>query len=685
MRLLLVHSLLSVFGIVHGAVTVYGPHVQQPLGSQTVMAASASYTEAATYDQIVLTPPPVPNPPPPTSFGVQLQTGGVATGLSIPQSGAFFGFSIEFSVVTQVLGLNSSFMQVPFLNLMANIRERAGSVQVRLGGNSQETATLVNTIPDGKSMEKDTTNTSNPTDTPPLLFTPEIIKMMASVSTLTNVRWYLGIPFYDTQNFQLQIAEVGEAVLGNHLIGLQGGNEPDLYAKHGHRPANYSPQDYTDEFGLLVDAVNADSGLPDKDVLIGPNLSGTWEPEQVWDTDFATDYSQSLIALAVEHYPTDNCYAQYGTGAPRNAQDIFPTYLTHKSGQDIVSPYINSTSYAQSLGKPFVMFETNTASCGGFPGLSDSFGAALWGVDYALQMAYVNFTGALFHVGGQSDYYNPFTPPVTNQSTFNQWTIGPIYYSALFVAETLGSSNQSQVLDLGMNGGNEFTPGYAIYENGEPTRVALINFVSDPTGASDYTASISLAGGSTPAQVKVKYLSASSVAQKWNFTWAGQTFGDAFTSDGRPVGNVDVQTITCDQTNRVCNIPVPAPGAALVFLSDQALEESDPGPTMTFPTTAYTKVHNTATINPSVLATSNGNMGTADWLADTSQGSLENSASSFACAIPSLGAVIAVCFFVALESLLSYAVTGSCVLITYFRSSARTGQIPPTSQRILKV
>ena len=52
------------------------------------------------------------------------------------------------------------------------------------------------------------------------------------------------------------------------------------------------------------------------------------------------------------------------------------------------------------------MFETNTASCGGFPGLSDSFGAALWGLDYALQMAYVNFTGALFHVGGQDVYYN---------------------------------------------------------------------------------------------------------------------------------------------------------------------------------------------------------------------------------------------------------------------------------------
>jgi hypothetical protein len=75
-----------------------------------------------------------------------------------------------------------------------------------------------------------------------------------------------------------------------------------------------------------------------------------------------------------------------------------------------------------------------------------------------------------------------------------------VCYSSLFVAEALGSSNQSQVLDLGMNNGNEFTPGYA---NGQPTRVAFINFVDDNTGTSDYTASISI-GGSAPSQVKVK-------------------------------------------------------------------------------------------------------------------------------------------------------------------------------------
>lgn len=96
----------------------------------------------------------------------------------------------------------------------------------------------------------------------------------------------------------------------------------------------------------------------------------------------------------------------YNLGYVRYPQVEFPNYLNHSAGKSIIAPYLNSSQIAQDAGKPFLMFETNTASCGGFPGISDSFGAALWALDYGLQMAYSNFSGALFHVGGQNVYYN---------------------------------------------------------------------------------------------------------------------------------------------------------------------------------------------------------------------------------------------------------------------------------------
>lgn len=59
--------------------------------------------------------------------------------------------------------------------------------------------------------------------------------MMRNISGLVNVHWFLGVPFNDT-NWRLQIVETGQAILGNYLIGIQAGNEPDLYANHGRRP-----------------------------------------------------------------------------------------------------------------------------------------------------------------------------------------------------------------------------------------------------------------------------------------------------------------------------------------------------------------------------------------------------------------------------------------------------------------
>ena len=75
-------------------------------------------------------------------------------------------------------------------------------------------------------------------------------------------------------------------------------------------------------------------------------------------------------------------------------------------GVNTIAPYLNSTQIAQQAGKPFIMFETNSASCGGFAGISTSFGAALWALDYGLEMAASNFSHALLHVGGQNVYYN---------------------------------------------------------------------------------------------------------------------------------------------------------------------------------------------------------------------------------------------------------------------------------------
>ncbi|KAF8217337.1 hypothetical protein K438DRAFT_1954192 [Mycena galopus ATCC 62051] len=148
--------------------------------------------------------------------------------------------------------------------------------------------------------------------------------------------------------------------------------------------------------------------------------------------------------------------------------------------------------------------------------------------------------------------------------------------------------------------------------NGTPVRVAIMSYLDDPTGASDVFAVISISGEFTmPASVPVKYLAASSVTQKGNYTPWGHSSSLTDARWGRKSGS------TATQQPR----PVPsAPGFALVFLnSDAAARDTARTSSMTFSTTALTKTKNTVTVNPSALVTSNGMMLSEHDLAGTSE------------------------------------------------------------------
>jgi hypothetical protein len=51
---------------------------------------------------------------------------------------------------------------------MANLQARGGSVRVRVGGNTQDYATMFDSLPNGKMMEKEGQDTANPVRFPVL-------------------------------------------------------------------------------------------------------------------------------------------------------------------------------------------------------------------------------------------------------------------------------------------------------------------------------------------------------------------------------------------------------------------------------------------------------------------------------------------------------------------------------------
>ena len=172
----------------------------------------------------------------------------------------------------------------------------------------------------------------------------------------------------------------------------------------------------------------------------------------------------------------------------------------------------------------------------------------------------------------------------------------------------------SRITDLSFDT-DMYHPVYAIYENDVPTRIVGFNYVNDPTGANTYQ--LTLNGLSAP-QVFVRYLTAPTISEQYNITWANQTMGTSFASDGTLSGTVSTITINCN--NGQCVVPIPAPAIALIFLTAQAETEStaDAGATTTYATTVVGT--GSATMNPQVLETSNGQNGPDGMRGSTSSG-----------------------------------------------------------------
>lgn len=172
------------------------------------------------------------------------------------------------------------------------------------------------------------------------------------------------------------------------------------------------------------------------------------------------------------------------------------------------------------------------------------------------------------------------------------------------VAEVFGRSRNSRIVDLAADNANIYHPAYAVYEGDTPTRIVLFNFISDESGASNLDVTINLADNPIAGPVHVRYLSAASVSEQYNITWAGQNLGSSFNCDGRLYG--DVQTVEIQCTDGNCVIPVQAPSIAVVFLDQESLDDSSvpESATQSYSTTVIGE--GSATINPGALETGNG-------------------------------------------------------------------------------
>jgi hypothetical protein len=206
--------------------------------------------------------------------------------------------------------------------------------------------------------------------------TPADLRALAKTVSDTGWRVILGVPIMHTNPARsADEAQYAERILRSKLLGIEIGNEPNLYG--------ISESAYFTKFERDVHAITA--AVPGVSI-VGPAM-GRAAPG--WVSAFARDEApRPDIALLTTHeYPLSVCNGQHPTIAQ---------LLSTSSERHETAAADSAVASARTLGVPAAIDETNSAICWGAQGVSNTFASALWVLDYGLLLAQHGVASANF-------------------------------------------------------------------------------------------------------------------------------------------------------------------------------------------------------------------------------------------------------------------------------------------------
>jgi hypothetical protein len=186
------------------------------------------------------------------------------------------------------------------------------------------------------------------------------------------------------------------------IIGFEIGNEPDIYDRWSwvqqlgrprsaaaFLPRRLSAATYLADFRSYAHAlVRVAPRIP----LVGPALANP-QTNFNWLAGLITGAHPGLALVSAHRYPYSACV--------RHTRDAYPSIakvLSENATAGLARSVIPSVRLAERSALPFRLTEINSVTCGGVPGISDSFATALWAPDALFELMKAGVDGANVHV-----------------------------------------------------------------------------------------------------------------------------------------------------------------------------------------------------------------------------------------------------------------------------------------------
>ncbi len=262
--------------------------------------------------------------------------------------------------------------------------------------------------------------------------TPRWIAVARSLALAVHAHLILGVNL-NAEQPQLAAAEARALLFGigaTNVEALEIGNEPALYpafpwyrtrrgkAVFARRPG-YGFASFRHEFASVATL------MPRTARLAGPTLGG---PDWMGDLARFTATEPRLGLVTLHQYPFNRCFSQPGS-------PTYPTVtrLLSRYGSRGVEPALTRyVDIARHDGLALRLDETNSVSCGGKRGVSDTFASALWALDSLFALARIGVVGVNFH-SFPGAAYELFRFRLAH----GRWsaTVAPVYYGMLMFAQ----------------------------------------------------------------------------------------------------------------------------------------------------------------------------------------------------------------------------------------------------------
>ncbi|KAL4965464.1 uncharacterized protein BDV14DRAFT_208713 [Aspergillus stella-maris] len=416
---------------------------------------------------------------------------------------------------------------------LANFRDLTGVwPPLRIGGTTQDRATYNPT-----STEAVTYSVDDPDDAPlTLTYGPLFISQAAEYEGTVT----LGLN-RRLNNIENTISAASLAVdeIGN-LLAIELGNEPNFFTDDD-PIADGSAWTAEADYASQISWQDAVAGNLSASSIFSAGVYFGTDPMSI--QDLASQEVDAGTNDLVRDYSSHN-YPQYSPNYDLAA------LMSHSGIASQVEPFRAEVVAANEADKPHVFGETNSATQGG-GGISPTFGAALWIVDYVMQLVTMGTEAIYFHQGtiGNCQY-----------CWWGRYTTGAPYYGAYFATLALANADYIAPLD------DQSTAyaAYAIYEGGVPVKVLLYNsdyYTSGTRGSQTYTLT-GLSSSSVTARRLTAAYSTSRVDEGETPTVAGQTFGNG---DCTVQGDELIETLSV--TGGEATLTVSASEALLVTIT----------------------------------------------------------------------------------------------------------------------